>query len=352
MHILLLLPVAVAGLAPAAPEAGSQHTHPELTTPIWRKGVGRSIVVPPVMTPAGMLVATTDNRLLMINPGTGRRIWRRGFKEAVETAPVWTTDPVPGAIVAASAGSRNVIRCLAAASGKERWSLDTGEPAHQMEGNGGRFWILDRAGRLSCRRSDSGAVLWSRETGSWRGPGFVLSEERLFILGRADSLKAVDPETGQTIWSVPVPGLCVAPPAITGSALAVIGFDGHLLLLDPKSGGLLHEEQRERFQSNPVVAVNGSIVTVSDGGVVERRGDGVSWRTDLEMAVSSVAVHAGRYLLVAGVAGRLQALCVDRGTTAWSMDLRGGLVVPPLIRGNEVILATGRGEIHVHKLPG
>lgn len=313
--------------------------------------MGRSIVVPPLMTDAGMLVATTDGRLLMIDPKTGRNVWRRGFKEPIDIAPVSTADPEPGVIVVASAGPKSAIRCLDILSGKERWRLDVGEPAHQMEGRGGRIWILDRAGRLACRSTDSGAILWSRETGWWRGPGFALTEDRLFILGRTDSLKALDPEAGRTLWSVPLGGRFAAPPAIAGGDLVAIDFEGRLLLFDPESGSLLHEEQRDPFQSNPILALDGSIVTVSDGGIVERRGGDSSWRIDLDMAVSCGAVHAGRYLLISGVAGRLQALCADRGTTAWSLELRGGLRVPPLLRDDEMILATGRGEIHVHKVP-
>lgn len=345
-----LAAVAVCVCAVAA--AHEEHPAPESMRLIWRRGVGRSIVVPSFMTPAGMVVTTTDSRILLLNPETGRRLWRRGFKAPVEIAPAWAADPAPGVLLVAFAGSRSVLRCLDLRSGGELWSTGLGEPAVQIEAQRGRLWILDRAGRLSCRRTDSGSTIWSRETGSWRGPGFALTENSLILLERTGTLTALDPDAGDVIWSVHLTGRFASPPAIAGGCLAVIDFDGCLLRLDPESGEVLDEERRDPFQSNPILSLGESMVTVSDGGIVERHGGGgPSWRIDLETAVSAGVVHAGQQLLISGVAGSLLAVRPDEGALAWSKELRGGLRVPPLLHGRTMILGTGRGEIHVYTIP-
>jgi outer membrane protein assembly factor BamB len=140
-----------------------------------------------------------------------------------------------------------------------------------------------------------------------------------------------------------------APPRLLDGELVCTSTEGTLRRLDPDTGTVLGEEDRDALQLYPALEAGGRIVTASTAGVVEARGPGGSWTYDADGAISAEPVAAGRVVLVPTAQGELVALRTDSGEKAWSLGLSGELRVPPILTDQRLILATNRGELYVYE---
>ncbi len=146
--------------------------------PVWSADLGAPIAAAPVGTPAAALAAA-GNRVVAVHPAFGSLLWNA-------TLPAGVAGPI------ALAGATLAV---GAADGKVR-GLDTG----------------------------TGATLWVRAVPGLR-PWLVASPTRLFAAGASadpmdDLLLALDPASGDAVWSGPFPAP-VGPASIADGVMYV-----------------------------------------------------------------------------------------------------------------------------------
>ena len=184
----------------------------------------------------------------------------------------------------------------------------------------------------------NGKQLWNKQY--WRDPihaSPTLFKDTLYqpAYGKLYAMKA---ETGEDVWSFPLPaenpffmGWTMSSPAISGSKVYIGSLDGRIFALDISTG-----EKLWSYQTGEAMASFSPYV---------REGSQV---------ISSPSV-SGNTVYLGSTDGRLYALDTESGKEMWRYDLGVPLTSSPAISGNTVYVAAYDGSIYaftqISKLP-
>jgi outer membrane protein assembly factor BamB len=171
---------------------------------------------------------------------------------------------------------------------------------------------------------ETGATVWTVDIESSWPP---LVHDGVVYLAASDELHALDAETGNHRWRVPLERGAMAPMALTEAALIVLvepdevwalrPSDGHRLWLRPLGG-------RSGRVSMAVDATGISVALVDR--LVRLRPDGsVRWEHMLPGQLTSTASARDR-VLAGSTSNQLFAFHTDRGTLAWKYPVGGDVV--------------------------
>lgn len=221
-----------------------------------------------------------------LDRSTGRELWRAEWPGAmnvpffaasngswIRATPAYDGDSLY------VAGIRDVLVCLNAADGKERWKVDfverykTALPAFGfvssplVDGNavyvqaGASFVKLDKA---------TGAEIWRtlRDEGGMYGSAFsspvfatLHGQRQLLVQGRT-TMSGIDPESGSVLWSQTVPadrGMNIYTPVVFGNGFFASANGGKSLRFDVARVGdtwnvsQAWEYKAQGYMSTPVV---------------------------------------------------------------------------------------------------
>lgn len=357
----LFLGASLAPLAPIAARASGTTAAPvdslraaNTMTVVWRKDIGRSVAVPPILFEDRLFVVTTDGRLFALALDSGKKLWARRVREGIESA----------ALVAASAGdstgprlvlglATGEVRALDPIEGETLWKVNQSSPIRALESDGRRIFALTKAGSLLALSAENGSTLWKQDGLGHDPPAPLVAGPRVITAARADSVFAWDAENGGRIWAAEAPGWHRARPVLHGGELIVAASDGSCLTLALEDGAVRARRNSPSLLLEAPLSAGSFLITISsDGRVFGSADDGREWSRDLRLAVGSPASVMGRQVLLGARDGTLFALRADRGDIAWSLHLHGGLRVPPLAFERLLILATDEGELYVYAREG
>ncbi len=242
--------------------------------------------------------------------------------------------------------------------------------------DGERIWALYGKGVVACH-SAGGTLLWQR----WLGPS--VGRMRGYDKGHAASpalaggrlivpwgeLRALNPDTGETVWSDGRPWRDYAPPAVIGEPEALVTPDGRLL--DAATGRLLQEGLGDIYYVGPYAA-KGQVFFVgghesdhtSRVGWIEARAwrwrDGElteQWRkrVDTREVFYAAPVLWEGLLYSVDKSGVLRVFDASTGEVVHTDDLlprlRGWTFPSPTMAGGRLWIGSGKGTV-LSLLPG
>jgi outer membrane protein assembly factor BamB len=256
-------------------------------------------------------------------------------------------------------GTRDVVRALDLATGRELWRFEYEDLAKPNYGfaratptvDGPRVYTLSATGNLFCLEAATGRKIWHVDLRKrfggrppkWNYAGSPLVDgERLVVTpgGPGAAVAALDKMTGRTIWrggGSDLPGYATPVAAVIDEQRQYVVFTAQALIgVDAATGRLLWSVPwRTDWDVNaatPIVMGRDVFVTTdySTGcGLVRVGPDGarVVWRNKEIRSHFSTGVLSGGYVYCTSVPGRL--VCMDplTGRVAWSRRgfERGGL---------------------------
>lgn len=293
----------------------------------WQEHVGAP-VGPGLAQSGGVLLATGREAVL---GRCGARTWR-----------------APGADWAALAAGLLLLRrgdrllALEPGSGRERWSRPLPE-AHPTgaAGRRGEVLLLGEAGALSGLDPRTGATHWRLELPG--GHGLALAAFGPLVAAGTGSglLYGVD-LAGRIAWRLRAPGPALAPPLLLGRALASLhaaGPGASLVLLEPETGRRLREVPLDVLPAGPPLRFAGGLALAGRSGgtavvTLVRPATGRAWTVEAPLAGTPRLAVAGRALLASDAAGALARL-EPSGRVAWSLPPSGsaGGAAPAAARG-------------------
>ena len=173
-------------------------------------------------------------------------------------------------------GDKDVVACLDAATGKERWKFAYATAYQDELGKGdgpratpviagGRVYTLGAQGRLHCLELDSGKKVWDRGLveeykvpPSYFGIGTTPLVEGGIVLvnvgGKKAGIVAFDAATGKEIWRATDDGASYASPVaatLGGKRTGVFFTRQGVVLLDPKTGAVRYTKRwRARYNAS------------------------------------------------------------------------------------------------------
>lgn len=202
--------------------------------------------------------------------------------------------------------------------------------------------------------SGKGEARWNRPTGNHFSAGAGISEKRIYLPGGNGVLEALDPATGESLWTYDTGESLASVPVEADGVVLVASQSNSLFAVDAETGAWKWQYRREipagftiHGVSTPTVRDGVIYVGFSDGTLSALRlNDGVAvWERMLSTSLGPfidvdtqpVFDHQG-VLYAASVKDGVFALDPMTGRTLWRQEIPG--VTGLLVRG-EVLFATG-----------
>lgn len=190
------------------------------------------------------------------------------------------------------------------------------------------------------------------------GSAPVIDSGKLYIATMQGELRAINPDTGESLWSVsllqpsprnafgctssPRPVTIYGAPAVSGELVYVGGYDGRLRVY---AGGV----EKARYPAEETAAVDaivggpvlgrgnvyfgtakGEVLSLDAATLVEK------WQFKADDRIWSSPLLDGDTLYVTSMDSRLYALDADTGTEKWHFEAGGAITSPPVISGDSV----------------
>src|SRR5690606_36737568 len=212
---------------------------------------------------------------------------------------------------------------------------------------------LTRDGRVRALDA-AGEERWSRPTDNHFSAGAGISAKRIYLPGGNGVLEALDPTTGESLWTYDTGEELGTMPVEVDGVVLVASHSNSLFAVDAETGAWKWQYRRElpsgftiRGVSTPTVRDGVIYVGFADGALSALRlADGVAvWERMLSTSLGPfidvdtqpIFDHQG-VLYAASVKDGIFALDPMTGRTLWHQDVPG--VTGLLLRG-EVLFATG-----------
>jgi outer membrane protein assembly factor BamB len=233
----------------------------------WRTPLGPSYSGPIVSESLVFTTETMDTKLEVVRAldrESGEQHWETSWDGAlsvpffaksngdwIRSTPAYDGDNL------FVAGMRDVLVCLDAGTGESRWRVDfvndlaTPVPAfgfvcsplvdgaHVYVQAGAAFCKLDKqTGKILWRTLEDGGGIWGC---AFSSPFLTtLAGRRQLLVQTREKLAGVDPETGNVLWSQPIPafrGMNILTPTVNGDAVFTSSYGGKSLLFKVTMNG-------------------------------------------------------------------------------------------------------------------
>jgi len=333
--MLAALPAAAA--RPDARAAGPVPLFP--LRAIWERALGSPVAHPAAHDARQIYVSLRDGRLVAVSADGGAVAW------TVEVTAD-TTPAVDGAGVYAGAGNR--LLALDPATGRLQWEASLAAPLAAPPAAAGGWLLTALAdGDLVARRAATGEVIWQRSLGAATRVSPLVAGDRVFVgLGdqRVVSLALLDGAPG---WS------CALTGAPTGLAEAdgriYAGTTGHFFYaIDARSGRLAWRWRiGAAVVGAPPVDARHVYVAALDNQVraLDRHHGAQGWKRAIPARPIGPPLVVGDSVVPSALAAELRGLQVRDGASTGRHPLDRELAVPlagvplPLARGGDLIAA-------------
>ncbi|MGE5516980.1 MAG: PQQ-binding-like beta-propeller repeat protein [Bacteroidota bacterium] len=235
-----------------------------------------------------LFVSTGFAQVVSLDAKTGKVLWRQTLSGPMRGAPT-----VRGGRVFVITVD-NQTHCLSAEDGSVQWTHQgISEGASLLAGtspavDGNVVVVPYSSGELFALRVDNGTVLWQDQLATVRRTDNVatlsdirgrpiIDRGRVYAIGHADLLVAIELRTGRRLWEREIGG--IQSPWVAGDYLYVISNNNEALALEAKTGKVLWVTQLQMWQdeedkegrivwAGPVLASDRLIVGSSEGYLV------------------------------------------------------------------------------------
>ena len=187
--------------------------------------------------------------------------------------------------------------------------------------------------------------------------GVALEDGRLYVGTQDRDIRALDTETGRTVWEFDLRGEVEADQAIYGTpaisnGIAYVGsYDGTLYALDLTDGNDVWGERRVG-DGDPIVggaAVGGGLVFVgsSDGALYafDAADGSFQWRFQTGNSIWATPAVANDRVFFGSMDQRVYALDLD-GQLIWEFSTGGAVTAEPLVKDGRVYIGSFSSDFY------
>jgi outer membrane assembly lipoprotein YfgL len=326
--------------------------------PAWTARVGPVNFPLTVNTSAGtIVVASSDGTVAVIDPATGRDVWR-----ASAGGPLAAAAGSDGKLVAVITSANELV---ALSGGKEAWRQKLSAVGYTAPFvAGGRVFVLTADRAVSAFDGQAGHKLWTQQRPGealvLRHSGVMLAVGDTLVVGLSGRLAGLNPLNGSVRWEAPLAsprgindverlvdlvgsvsrvGDTVCARAFQASVGCVAANRGAVLWTKPSNGSEgVHGDERMVFG------------TESDGKVVAWKrdsGDRAWVHEGLAHRGLSAPLALGRSVVVGDNSGFVHFLSREDGKLLNRVATDGSAIAAaPVVAGNTLVVVTRNGGIH------
>ena len=284
----------------------------------WAFKTGGKVYSTPAYHKGVVIVGSSDHYIYGLNAKTGELIWKAEANKAVLGSPAVAKGK---AYIGASDG---IFRAIDVKSGKTIWTFD------QVKGYVSTLPTLA-----------DGKVIF----GSWQN-GFY----------------ALDQKSGKLIWEWSnghanrMFSAAACYPVVVNNKVFIVAPDRFMTAIDLKTGKTIWREKKDdyRVRESMGLSMDKKLVLAKtmDGELigVPNNADNmdISWKAKLKLPyeLAPTAIYSNsKYIFVPTDKGLLTAVDPKSGETAWQYKISNGMINPPLVLKDRVVVSTMDGKI-------
>lgn len=165
------------------------------------EGYAIGLATAPFYVSGLVIFANHDSKVWALDADTGEVAWSREI-----ATPPYSAQIVPGEdMVFAWPQQESAVVALDATTGEELWRLDTVHPTTGPLGltfhnhplaTGGLAYLFETPSRLVALEAKTGMPAWARDIEA----GLMTADDRALYVGGRNSIRALDLDTGSTLW--------------------------------------------------------------------------------------------------------------------------------------------------------
>lgn len=305
-----------------------------------------------------MYTANTVGEVYALDLKTGKQQWT--FKTG---GKVYSTPAVHKGVVVVGS-SDHFIYGIHAKTGKELWKLEAdkavlGSPAVKN----GKAYIGASDGIFRCIDVKTGKLIWSYNNVQ----GYVstlptLADNKVIFGSWKNGFYALDQKTGQLVWkwdnghSNRMFSAAACYPVVENNRVFIVAPDRFMTAIDLKTGQTIWREKKDEYRVRESMGISRDrklvLAKTMDGeliGVpVNADKMDVNWKAEIklpyELAPTAIYTNA-KYIFVPSDKGLLSAVEPKTGKTAWQYKISNGMINPPLVLKDRVVVSTMDGKI-------
>jgi outer membrane protein assembly factor BamB len=278
-----------------------------------------------------LFVSTSFAQLIALDAKTGTVLWRQHLSAPMRGAPAVRA----GRVIVVTVDDHTY--CLASDDGQTLWTHQgTVETASLLAGNspaidGNTVVVPYASGELFALRIENGSVLWQdsvANVGKTQGVATltditgrpIIDRGRVYVMGHADVLAALDLRTGKRLWDRDIGG--IQSPWVAGDFLFLITNNNELIAVDSKTGDLIWVTQLQTWEDQ------------------EKKKDRIVW---------TGPILASNRLIIASNTGILASVSPYTGAILGQMDIGDGISVPPVVANHGLFIYTDEADVLAYK---
>lgn len=309
---------------------------------LWQHDLSDHGLVAPVLTEQTLFVGTHGGgQFFALNPEDGTIFWSLDeLDEHVAAAAVHEDTAYFGS-------TGETFFAVDVESGEIEWSFEAdGEIWMAAVLVNQKVYFGTTTGILYALDAGTGEELWNVALGA--NVGLIAYDQDMLIVPSGNTLYAVHPDTGETLWESEERGQWIYP-AIADDRIYIGTRDGIFYAIDLENG-----ETRWTFEGNtnflawsaPVVVNN--IVYARNRGTslyaFDAKSGDVLWETEISASVMSDPIIA-QDVLYTGVGRSVHAFDTQTGEKLWELAVSGNILNAPVIGNETLFVVTDQGEI-------
>lgn len=278
-----------------------------------------------------LFISTGFAQVVSLDAATGKVLWRQSLSGPMRGAPTVRAGRVFVITV------DNQTHALAAEDGAVLWTHQGISEAASLLGgtspavDGNVVVVPYSSGELFALRIDNGSVLWQEQlTTVRRTEGAaaltdirarpIIDRGRVYAIGHADYVLAVDLRTGRRLWEREIGG--IQSPWVGGDYLFLVSNNNEVVALDAKTGKIVWVTQLQTWEDE------------------EDRTGRIIW---------AGPILASDRLILASSEGKLVSLSPYSGAVLGTEDISDGVSIPPAVAQGSVFFLTDDAELTVYR---
>jgi len=227
---------------------------------LWRTSVG-TVAAPLAFDGEAIYAATEEGLVLRLEPEHGIVQWRRPLSDAVRAGPLVTAN---GLVVATT---NDTLYLLDRATGAVRSQLTLpGAVLATPATDGRRVYLGTANGRIVAVDLAAWRVTWDRAAGDAVYGAPAIIADTLFVLARDGRLWMIPVDAPDAATSDTLGIVATAGPTPLASGVLVGSVSGEVLLVDPKSGAIRWRAQVAGPIEEPPLVRDRQVVVVAGKG--------------------------------------------------------------------------------------
>lgn len=330
---------------------------PEEPALLWKyEPVDSAFETTPVVANGVAYLGDFDGTVHAIRVADGSVVWTNRFEETGFLAAGAIVD---GDLVIGD--DRGIVRRLSAAEGSVVWQADAeSEVRAGPMPHAAVVLVTTEAGRLVALDAKTGAERWRFEIDAPLRCTPTIVAGCALLAGCDGDLHAIDLARGEEIGKVGIGGPTGNTVALLGDAAYFGTEGGEFLAVDasdpraPKVAWEFRDPRRSQGVRSAAAATEGAVVFGNQGKAIYRLDSATGervWQARTRSRVESSPVIVGDRIVAATGRGRLLLLDVADGATVWEYDAGGSFVGSPAVADGRLLIANTDGVVYCFGAP-